>query len=153
MNQDTNYARYNPNILGPSESLQYVQGKLEKLENRRVKAIELIKLRKQSIVKASDAANAQLDRNEAVQRRLPLVGKIVFTGAVFVAAIELAKSGWTLCRSLVSRQRAKRRNTEGGTDIQDQRYGEQETYSPQRPGKRSLSRRMHTRDWLVDDLL
>lgn len=149
MNQDTNYARYNPNILGPAESLQYVQDKLEKLENRRVKAIELINLRKSSIVKASDAANAQLDRNEAVQRKLPLVGKIVLTGTVFVAAIELAKSGWTLCRWLVSRQRAKRRNPEGGTDIQDQRYGQQETYSPHKPGKRSLSGRMHTRDWLV----
>lgn len=146
MDQGANYARYNPNILGPAESLQYVQDKVENLENRRAKVIESIKLRKNpSIVKAAEVAYAQLDQDEEKQRNLPIVGKVVLIGAVYVAASELVTGGWALLRWLLSRQRARRLKPGGSTAVQGQRNDSQEKDAHQKVGKR-----LHTRDWLVE---
>jgi hypothetical protein len=150
MDQDVNYTPYNPNALGPAEGLEYLQAKLEKLERSRANGIELTNLRKASILKASEETNTRLDRLEASQKRLPLVGKAVLIGAACIAAIELTTKGWTIFQYLRFWRREKRPKPslpEGSVELEDLGFGQRQPDSPQRNGRRSLPGRVHPRDW------
>jgi hypothetical protein len=150
MDQDGNYARYNPNALGPTESVEYLQTKVGRFERTRAKAIELINLRKASILKASEETDAQLSRLEVSQNRLPLVGQVVLIGAACLTAINLVTGGWAIFQWLRSRRRGKPPKPplpEGSIELQDMSFGLRQPDSPQRNGRRSLPGRVHARDW------
>jgi hypothetical protein len=150
MDQDANYAGYNPNSLGPIGSLEYVQSKLGRLERSRASAIESINVRKASILKASEETNTQLDHLEVSQNRLPFVGQAVLISAACVAVIELANGGWSIFQWLRSRRKKNRPKpslSEENIELQDLSFGHRQPDSPQRNGRRSLSGRVHARDW------
>jgi hypothetical protein len=150
MDQDANYAGYNPNSLGPTGSLEYVQTKLGRLERSRANAIESINVRKASILKASEDTNAQLDHLEVSQSRLPFVGQAVLISAACLAVIELANRGRVILQWLRSRRKRtppKPHLSEENIQQQDLSFGDRQPDTPQTNGRRSLSGRVHARDW------
>lgn len=154
MDESGNYPGERPRILGPEQSLKYVQNQLEKIENRRSSGCEKIKQRKEEIFEKAQSNWADLDR---ILSRRDAVPKLVSAAGISVCILgvyQFAKAVFGLAR------RVRRRRKQGF----DEEMGEIETRTSSistgldDPGEwsgnetKTGKRRLHERDWNIRQL-
>jgi hypothetical protein len=139
-----------PKILGPQESIEYVQTRIDKIDAKRKHALEIIDRRKNEIVTKSMEQKCTLDTIEASQRTIQRVETIAVIGAACLLLFTIAKEGIGLVRWLWKRQKSEAQLTKL-KDANDARStNRKESGRPaisQRDRMSQFSKRMHARDW------
>lgn len=132
-----------PKVLGPADSLRFIQKGLERIETARALGKETVNRRKKEILVNVVNQKATLAQIEIEQGGLKKAETIIILGAVLLLLFELGKGGLGLVRLLF--QKGKRVGIELDTGHLSERV-------IQRSAKHSIARRSHPRQWHVFDM-
>jgi hypothetical protein len=157
MDEDDNSPHYHNKILGPEESLHYIQSRLQKIEESRNLGIETVNRRKVEIFERARNNEATLARIEKSQHTLEIVKKFVTIGAVSLAILEIAKGGARLIEYLVKRWKSQSKQSESRNKVKELSDAPEDVKGltmEQRTNAGKLRKtRLHARHWQAWEFL
>ena len=132
-----------PKVLGPVDSLRYVQKGLEKIKTERALGKETVNQRKKEIQIHVANQKATVAQIEIEQERPKKAETIIILSAVLLLLFELGKGALGLARLLIQKEKKV------GTELETGHLPETVI---QRNTKHSIVRRSHPREWYVFDI-
>jgi hypothetical protein len=138
---------HSPSILNTKESIQYLESKLQKLEERRHIGIEAAERQKKAIYEDGQRQEENLKRLEIAQKKLDGTAKAVAVGTAVLVILEVVKLGSDLIRWLVRKKQEKLKQDPHDFQEMDQAEG----FETSNDGNEKIGKRYHARQWLPNN--